>query len=351
MRILPFIVLFSSTWALIQPSRMEGSVTNAHDSSPAEIFGPRLAPLLQEAQEKLRELDDRLKEAHDKGDAPTEAQVLDSIGLLNYVNQRFDEALEAFSRSLAIYRQLNSEKFEATELCEMGAVYTAQGMEQKALEVYKQALPLWRGFDRGREAATLGKMAEIFRSLHDPGEALHFDQAALEAFSKAGDRGGQATVLNNMGLAYFASGSERKAASYFEKARALYREVKNQAGEATALNNLAVACSASGNNTDALAALDQALELDRKVNDRNGEAMTLNSIGVVYSRMGQSLMAHRFYGLAASTYRALGDQQAETRETNALSLAITDAKRNGHKKKTDPDQGWNECPSRLPNVQ
>ncbi len=63
----------------------------------------------------------------------------------------------------------------------MGAAYTALGMEQKALDAYKEALPLWHRLDRGREAATLGKIAEIFRSLHDPREALHFDEAALEA--------------------------------------------------------------------------------------------------------------------------------------------------------------------------
>lgn len=73
--------------------------------------------------------------------------------------------------------------------------------------------------------------------------------------------------------------------------------------------------------------------------------MTLKSIGAVYSRMGESLAVHRFYGEAASIYHALGDQRAETRELNALSLAVTDAKRNGRKKKTDTDEGLNASPS------
>ena len=337
-------LLFSMALVPLNPICLEGSVPDA------QIFGPRTAPLSTEAQEKLSELQGRLRDAQGKGDAQAEAGILHSIGLLNYAYQRFDEALEAFSRSLTLYQQLNLESFEAAEFCEVGAAYTALGMEQKALEAYKEALPLWRRLDRGREAATLGKIAEVFRALHDAGEALHFDQAALEAYAQAGDRGGQATVLNNIGLAYFASGDKHKAEKYFVKARTAFHAVANRAGEAAALNNLAVAYTSSGNSGDALASFEQALELHRRNNDRSAEALTLNSIGLMYSRMGQSLIAHRFYGQAASIYHALGDQQAETRELNAVRLAVSDARRNDRKKKTDSDEGLNACPSLLPMV-
>jgi tetratricopeptide (TPR) repeat protein len=344
-------LLFSVALVSPNPTCLEGLAPDTHDAVLTEMFGLKTALLSQEAQEELGELEDRLRDAHGRGDAETEAGILRSIGLLNYANQRFDEALDAFARSLALYRLLSEERFEATELCEMGAAFTAMGMEQKALDAYKEALPLWRRLDRGREAATLGKIGEVFRTEHDAGEALHFDQAALEAYVQAGDRVGEATVLNNIGLAYFVSGNERKAVSYFEKAQTAYHAVANPAGEATALNNLGVVYSASGDNSDALASFEQALELHRKSNDRSAEAVTLNSIGVVYSRMGQSLIARRFYGQAASIYHALGDQQSETHEFNALSLAGTDAQRNGHKKKTDSEEGLNACRSLHPIVQ
>lgn len=346
-----FVLLFSVALVLLNPTCLAGLAPDAHDATPTEMFGLKFAPLPPEAQERLSELEARLTDAHGNGDAQAEAGILHSIGLLNYANQRFDEALEAFSKSLALYRQLSAESSEAAELCEVGAAYTALGMEQKALDAYKEALPLWRRLDRGREAATLGKIAEVFRTLHDAREALHFDQAALEAYVQVGDRGGEATVLNNIGLAYFVSGNERKAVSYFDKARTAYHAVANLAGEATALNNLAVAYAASGDNIDALASFEQALELHRQGNDRGAEAVTLNSIGMVYSRMGQSLIANRFYGQAASIYHALGDQQAETRELNALSLAVTDAKRNGHKRKTETDERLNACQTLHPTVQ
>jgi tetratricopeptide (TPR) repeat protein len=350
------ISLFSVALVFLLPTCLKGLEPDAHEATTTEMSGLKSAPLSPDAQERLSELEARLADAHDKRDAQAEAGILHSIGLLNYANQRFDEALDAFSKSLVLYRQLSAENLEAAELCEVGAAYTALGMDEKALDAYKEALPLWRVLDRGREAATLGKIGEVFRTLHDGGEALHFDQAALEAYKQAGDRGGEATVLNNIGLAYFVSGNERKAVGYFDKARTVYHAVANLAGEATALNNLAVADSASGDNVDALASFEQALELHRKSNDRSAEAVTLNSMGVVYSRMGQSLIANRFYSQAASIYHALGDREAEAREPNALSLAATDAKRNGHQKKTNTDEGlnaggMNAGPSQHPIVQ
>jgi tetratricopeptide (TPR) repeat protein len=339
------VLLFSVAIVLLNPICLKGLASDAHDSTPTEMFGVKSAPLSPEAQERLSEFEAKLRDAHGQGDAQAEAGILHFIGLLNYANQRFDEALDAFSKSLALYRQLNAESFQAAELCELGATYTALGMEQKALDAYKESLPLWHRLDRGREAATLGKIAEVFRTLHDAGEALRFDQAALEAYVRAGDRVGEATVLNNIGLAYFATGNERKAVGYLDKARSAYHAIANAAGEAAVLNNLAVAYSASGNNSDALALFEQALELDRKRNDRSAEAVALNSIGVVYAHMRQPLIAHRFYGQAASIYHDLGDLKAEASELNAASLAVSDAKRNGRKRKTDSDEGLNTSPS------
>ena len=343
--------LFSVPLVLLNPACLASRAPDAHDATSAEAVGVKTALLSQEAQGRLAELEDGLRYAHDEGDAQAEASILDSIGLLNYGNQRFDEALEAFSRSLALYRGLKAESFEATELCEQGAAYTALGMQQKALDSYKEALPMWRRVDRQREAATLGKIAEVFCMLHDSVEALHFNQAALDSYVQVGDAGGQATVLNNIGLAYFSSGNNRKAMSYFESARNAYLIAANPAGEATALNNLAVAYAASGDNNDALVSFDEALELQRKGSDRSAEAVTLNSIGIVYSRMGQSSMARKLYGEAASIYHTLGDQQVKTRDLNSLSLPVSEAKREGRKKKADTFEGLDTCAAQLPIIQ
>ncbi|WP_348261991.1 tetratricopeptide repeat protein [Telmatobacter sp. DSM 110680] len=342
-------VLFFVTLVLIETPLMAARAPDTRDASASEVFGLRTAPLSPQAQEDLNELEDALKDARKRGDAQGEAHAFRAIGLLNYSNERFEDALEAFSNSLALYRQLNAEVLTATELCEMASAYTALSMDQKALDAYKQALPMWHRLDRGREAATLGKIAEIFRRLRDGAEALRFDQAALEGYTLVSDRGGQATVLNNIGLAYFAAGNKRKAVDYFQKARSAYHDLSNLAGEATALNNIAVVYTASGDNIEALASFERELDLTRKSKDRTVEAMTLNSIAVTYSRMGESLAAHKFYGQAASIYHELGDRQAESRELTALSLAIADAKRRGHKN-TNTDEVLNACPEALPIV-
>lgn len=217
MRRLGKVLMSFAALVLINPVCLEGITPNVNDATPTEMLGPRTALLSPQAQEELNQLEDALKNAREKRDLRGEAQALRSIGLLNYVNDRFDDALEAFSSSLALYRELRAESLEATELCEMAAAYVGLGMEQKVLDAYKQVLPIWRGLDRKKEAATLGKIAEIFRMLQDAGEALRFDQAVLEAFIQTGDRSGQPAVLNNI-----------EALSSFERELELTRKTKTE---------------------------------------------------------------------------------------------------------------------------
>src|SRR5579863_8942955 len=99
--------LLFSVPLVLNPTRLAGLAPDAHDATPTEMIGLKSAPLSPEAQDRLSQLEAGLRDAHGRGDAPAEAGILHSIGLLNYANQRFDEALDAFSKSLGLYRQLS----------------------------------------------------------------------------------------------------------------------------------------------------------------------------------------------------------------------------------------------------
>ncbi len=69
---------------------------------------------------------------------------------------------------------------EATTLNNIGAVYSALGDKQQALDYYNQALPLFRAVgDRSGEATTLNNIGGVYDALGDKQQALDFYNQAL----------------------------------------------------------------------------------------------------------------------------------------------------------------------------
>lgn len=318
------------TCSLLGSASISALPPGIHDESLVVILASEPHPLPQGAQAQLTVLQNHLQAARGHGDTRAEADDLKAIGLLNYTNGRFDDALDAFWNALPLYRGLANQQSEAEVLMEMGSAFSALGMQEKALEHYKQALPIWNRLDLAREAATLGKIGEIFRALNDPQEALDFSRAALPIFVQLGDRAGQAAALNNIGLAWFASGNKRKAIDLFQ-AQTVYHAIADLSGEATALNNAAVVYNSMGNSQKSLEAFHQALELQQQRGDKRAAAATLDSMGIVYLAKGNSLKAHQTYAQALSMYREAGDRDGEARMLNNLNR--TDLKRDACKAK------------------
>ena len=291
---------------------------------------PKLSP---EDEARLADLETRLKLAESHGDAAAQSDLLNSIGVLRYKADQFDEAIEAFTRALVVSRDQSNERGEATTLAELGATYIKSGAVREGLEAYQKSLPLWKKLDTAQAAAILGRVAEVFRQLGDRTSALRFNEQALQAFRDAGDQAGEAAVLNNIGLSYFVTGNKKKGIEFFNRAWMAYHAAGSEPGEGAALNNLAVGYSLSGDQLSALAMFEKAMTLQGKRGNHIEVAALLQDIGVVYSKMGQMEKARFYCDAALSMYGAMGNHEAENR-TLAI-LTSLDKKRRGRLKMRD----------------
>lgn len=277
------------------------------------------AKLSAEDEARLADLETHLKLAQSKGDAAAESDLLNSIGLLQYNAEDFDEAIETFTRVLTISRRTLNERGEATALAELGATYIKSGTVRDGLEAYQRSLPIWKKLDIAREAAILGRVAEVFRQLGDRTSALRFNEQALQAFREAGDKAGEAAVLNNIGLSYFVTGNKKKGIEFFNRAWMAYHAAGSEPGEGAAMNNLAVAYSLSGDQSSALAMFEKAMILQGKRGNHIEVAALLQDVGVVYSKMGQMEKARFYCDGALSIYGAMGNHEAENRTLAILT--------------------------------
>uniref|UniRef100_A0ACD5GSI4 Tetratricopeptide repeat protein n=1 Tax=Desertifilum tharense IPPAS B-1220 TaxID=1781255 RepID=A0ACD5GSI4_9CYAN len=194
----------------------------------------------------------------------------------------------------------------------MGVVYSALGEYQRALDVYKQALPLWREVeDRQGEATSLNNIGVLYDSLGDFNQALESYNQALPYIkpSKILPELPAPSIISV--LFYDALGDYQKALESYQQALALWREVGDARGEASTLNNIGYVYANSAEFQQALTTYNQALALWQQASDIGGEASTLNNMGYVYANSGDLVKAIAYYNQALPLRRAVGDRAKE----------------------------------------
>jgi tetratricopeptide (TPR) repeat protein len=263
-------------------------------------------------EDGLRWSDLEIEAARAAGDRQREATALSNRGWLhNRLGER-DRALEFYRQALPIRRAVGDRQGEAVTLNNIGSVYDRLGERDRALGFYHQALPIRRAVgDRQGEAVTLNNIGSVYDSLGERGRALEFYQQALPILRDAGDRQGEAATLNNIGRAYGGLGDHDRALEFYRQALSVAQAAGDRQGEAVTLINIGYVHSRLGEHDRALELYQQALPILRDVGDRQGEAVTLNNIGLIYDGLGERARALEFFQRAVPIMRAVGSRAFE----------------------------------------
>ena len=248
-----------------------------------------------------------------------EAERLGELGIQQYQQGQFRNALITFEQLLVIFRELGDREDEGTTLNNIGAVYRSIGKYQQALDYYQQALLIFKEVgDRSGEGTTLNNLGLVYESIGKYQQALDYYEQALVIIKEVGDRSGEGTTLNNLGLVYHSIGKYQQALDYYEQALVIRKEVGDRSGEGTTLNNLGGVYDSIGKYQQALDYFQQALVIIKEVGDRSGEGTTLNNLGGVYQRIGKYQQALDYYQQALVIIKEVGDRSGEGTTLNNL---------------------------------
>lgn len=298
-------------------------------ADPEDRIRVRAERLLSEA-ETLRRRDDRrsresaaIKAREAAGlfaDPSRRADAFYTLGTALYLMDDNAGSREAYSRALALFRQVGRERETGKALNALGRSWRQE--PERALELYREALALNRQLgDLQQEATTLQNVGKIHQSLGETEEALAHYERALPIWRHLRVRSEEAGTLLALGDLYQRMGEPRKALDLLSRAIALFEAAGSSGDAASALTTLGDAQARAGQVREALASLTRALAIHRRNGNRREEAQALNSIGCCHLLLGQPGEARRSLAEARSIFREIGERSSEAVALVNLGLA------------------------------
>ncbi len=217
---------------------------------------------------------------------------------------------------------LGNRQKEVHHLGNLGGAYALLGEPRRAIEYYRQHLPIARELgDRRSESAVLGNLGSAYFDLGELRQAIeHLEQHLLIA-REIGNRRGECTALGNLGLVYAALGEPRRAIELHQRCVAICREIGNRRGEGLALGNLGLPHVDLGELGRAIETCTQALEITREIGDRREESIVLGYLGRTYTALGKPRRAIEVHSQALAIDRDIGDRRGVGQDLGNLGLA------------------------------
>jgi PAS domain S-box-containing protein len=166
-------------------------------------------------------------------------------GILDYRRERIPEALSRFECALSLSKGREDRVAIARDLKNVGTALRRLGDFHGALRASIESLEIQRA--SGEVAgAVLSNIADIYRGLDEPDEAMRYYNEAYAVLQRRGDRVEAAHVLETMSAVDLDRGVSQQAASWLQQALRTYRESGNRAYEVRVYAGLTRAALASG---------------------------------------------------------------------------------------------------------
>ncbi len=152
------------------------------------------------------------------------ALALKNIGIANFNQSKYIDALQSWQQAQAIYSKMNDKAGVANMYSNIGAIYEVQGQDAKALESHLKALKVAELInDTLRIVTALINMGAVYDN-----KSQNYDKAlqnyirALPLCEAINDKEAIGTVTVNAGEIYFKRGDDSTALKYFVRSYKAY---------------------------------------------------------------------------------------------------------------------------------
>jgi CHAT domain-containing protein/tetratricopeptide (TPR) repeat protein len=245
-----------------------------------------------------------------------QARLLTSIGLVHSALGKTEIALDHFQRGLAIHEELNEKSDAAQTLENIGNLHYEQGNYTSASEFYQKSVKWYEA--AGAKNAAANRLLKVAKTEYEQGNdaaAIDFYNQAVSRYEAAGDKRSIGYALHNLANIYYSQGDYPQAMSHYRKSLKAEEEAGTRQGVAAALQGIGLIHSLNGNYTEALETYCKNLNVAQSLNDKAAIAAAFQIVGGAHFSLGEIDQALEAYKQAL----VLREELSDTQETaNAL---------------------------------
>jgi len=182
-------------------------------------------------------LEQEIKGARKNQKKPEIIQTLITLGTCYYETQRLEEARTVLEEALEIARSEDNKHGVSVVLHELSMVVSAQGDNERAIEMCKKSVKLQ--LERAEEPDVgLLTLSILYQEAGRWDEAMEILEMVRESCEARGDLEGLGMCLNEIGLTYEQKGDLVNAVKYLVDSIELKRHIGYERGIETSMRNL-----------------------------------------------------------------------------------------------------------------
>ncbi len=237
----------------------------------------------------------------------TRASIAVDVGSLYFARGENNRARELFDQALPLYRSIGDARGEADCLRYLGGLKFLESDNGRSRELLDRALLLYRSVGNVLgEAYCLHDLGELEFHESDYDRARELFDQALPLLRSVGDMLGEANCLRNLGELEVRESGYDHARKLFYQALSIFRRVGSVVGEANCLRNLGQLAFSESDSSRARELFVRAMRLYRRVGSVWGEANCLRNLGQLEFSESDSSRARVLFVQAMRLYRRIG---------------------------------------------
>ena len=230
-----------------------------------------------------------------------------TLGKKHLKDYEYDKAIKSLRAGLALQDVQLSE--EAALLIHIGIAQYKQNKWDQALGSWKDALgTAEEAEDKYGQAAALENLGLVYQAKGEWDKAIEFYDKALKGLEKIGDEHGMAGTFNNLAGVYFLKGEWKKAKESYEKSLKIKERIGDEYEMSQSFTGLGLVYQAKGDWDKAIEFYEKSLKIKEKIGDEHGMAQTKANIGILYKEQGKKDEARRLLEESLRTLERIGDR-------------------------------------------
>lgn len=229
-----------------------------------------------------------------------------NTGIIHFDQKRYQQALDAYQKGLAIEGELGRRSEQANYLTNIGFAQSALGKPRQAIEYLQRGLAIYEELNEKRNAAdTLEKIGNIHYEQGDYELASDFYRRSLKLIESATSNAG---LLLKLAKTEYEQGNDEAAIGFFAEAAGKLESAGGKRNVGYAMHNIANIYYSQGDYAQAMNYYRRCLAAEKEAGSPQGVAGALQGIGLIHALDGNHALALEAYRENLSVVESLPDK-------------------------------------------